>query len=210
MQHLGQTGMLFLTGVLACTASEAGTLCGRVLSVTCRANAVRLSIEQEDEPVSMLLRGENRLALALDLLYKEVCIDKSKRKRPQLTDFRVSDSKTPIAPLDSGALHPCMAPDLQLPVPTHQERPVYPPEVMDIGVQGPVWIEAVIEADGSLGATRVLRSPNLNGQLAAEALRTIKRWRFTPGTRQGTPVPVLVVFEINFELRGQFQAPDDD
>ena len=208
MQHLNTTGMLFLAGVLACTASVAGPLCGRVLSVTCPANGVRLSIEQEDEPVSMLLRGENRFALTLDLLYKEVCIDESKRKHPQLTDFRVSDSQTPIAPLDSAALHPCMAPDLQLPKATHQERPVYPPDVMDIGVQGPVWIEAVIEADGSLGVTRVLRSPNMNGRLAAEAIRTIKRWRFTPGTRQGTPVPVLVVFEINFELRGGFKAPD--
>jgi hypothetical protein len=37
--------------------------------------------------------------------------------------------------------------------------------------------------------------------LDQEALRTVKQWRFRPGTRLGQAVPVLVVIELAFTLR---------
>ena len=37
--------------------------------------------------------------------------------------------------------------------------------------------------------------------LDEQALLAVKQWRFDPGTRDGKPVPVLVMIEMTFALR---------
>jgi TonB family protein len=55
--------------------------------------------------------------------------------------------------------------------------------------------------DGSVGAVQITRSLDQTFGLDQEAIRTVKKWRFAPGTRQGRPVPVLVEIEMTFTLR---------
>jgi protein TonB len=68
-------------------------------------------------------------------------------------------------------------------------------------IQGIVMLEAVVLADGSVGDVRVVKSFNPDFGLNQEAIRTVKQWRFTPGTRHGQPVPVAVSVELTFTLR---------
>lgn len=80
-------------------------------------------------------------------------------------------------------------------------KPGYTPDAMRAKVQGVVAMEAVVLPDGSVGRVEIIRSLDLNFGLDQEAVRTVKQWRFAPGTMSGQPVPVLVQIEMAFTLR---------
>lgn len=80
-------------------------------------------------------------------------------------------------------------------------KPSYTADAMRAKIQGTVWLEAVVMPDGSVGNVQITRSLDPTFGLDQEAIRTVKRWRFIPGTRQGQPVAVLVEIEMTFTLR---------
>jgi TonB family protein len=81
-----------------------------------------------------------------------------------------------------------------------QVRPGYTSEAMQRKVQGTVVLEVVVGADGIPSAIRVARSLDPNG-LDNEAVQAVRQWRFVPGQRGDTPVPVLVSIVIDFHIR---------
>lgn len=83
----------------------------------------------------------------------------------------------------------------------YELRPNYTSDAMRAKIQGIISMEAVVMPDGSVGAVRITRSLDQHFGLDQEAIRTVKTWRFAPGTRQGQPVPVLVEIEMMFTLR---------
>lgn len=88
------------------------------------------------------------------------------------------------------------------PVLLQEVRPNYTAEAMRAKIQGVVTLDAVVLPDGSVGQVRVTRSLDPTFGLDQEAQRTVKKWRFRPGTnRMGEPVPVLVEIEMTFTLR---------
>jgi protein TonB len=80
-------------------------------------------------------------------------------------------------------------------------KPGYTPEAMRARIQGMVTLQAEVLADGSVGTARIIRSLDSIFGLDQEAVRTVKLWRFTPGTRAGRAVPMLVEIELSFTLR---------
>jgi len=65
-------------------------------------------------------------------------------------------------------------------------------------IQGAVMLEAVIESDGTVGEVRVTRSLDRKFGLDDAAVNSLKEYRFTPGPKDGIPVPVLVSIEVSF------------
>ena len=90
---------------------------------------------------------------------------------------------------------------IQIPRPVREVKPRYTAEAMRAKVQGSVWLEAVVLADGTVGDVSVTKSLDPVFGLDEEAVRAAKRWRFIPGNRFGEPVAVLVVIELTFTLR---------
>ena len=80
-------------------------------------------------------------------------------------------------------------------------KPGYTGEAMRAKIQGVVVMEAVVLPDGSIGNVHITRSLDPTFGLDQEAIKTVKKWRFAPGTRFGQPVPVLVEIEMTFTLR---------
>jgi protein TonB len=80
-------------------------------------------------------------------------------------------------------------------------KPNYTGEAMRARIQGTVTMEAVVMPDGSVGNVHITRSLDSAFGLDNEAIKTVKQWRFRPGTRLGQPVPVLIVIEMSFTLR---------
>lgn len=78
-------------------------------------------------------------------------------------------------------------------------QPQYTADAMRAKVQGVVVLECVVMPDGTISETRVKRS--LPFGLDEEAIKAARQWRFSPGTRQGEPVPVIVSIELSFSLR---------
>jgi outer membrane biosynthesis protein TonB len=48
---------------------------------------------------------------------------------------------------------------------------------------------------------RILRSLDPRFRLDDEAVRALRGWRFSPGTFEGRPVPVVITIAIAFKLR---------
>jgi protein TonB len=80
-------------------------------------------------------------------------------------------------------------------------KPSYTADAMRAKIQGVVTLEAVVMPDGSVGNVHVTRSLDQTFGLDQEAIKTVKKWRFAPGTKLGQPVPVLVEIEMTFTLR---------
>ena len=76
--------------------------------------------------------------------------------------------------------------------------PVYPPEAQAAGVQGVVILELMIDPDGRVGATKVLKSIP---QLDDAAVAAVKQWVFTPTLLNGVPSWILYNVTVTFQTR---------
>jgi TonB family protein len=90
---------------------------------------------------------------------------------------------------------------ITLPEVVHEVKPVYTPAAMQQKIQGSVHVDVVVLASGEVGRVWVTRSLDAEYGLDQEAMRAAGQWRFTPGKKDGTPVPVVVTIEMTFTLR---------
>jgi protein TonB len=100
-------------------------------------------------------------------------------------------TQTDALKLDTGVTSPVLVKDA---------KPKYPKAAMKAKIQGVVHLEAVVLTNGRVGSVRVVRSLDAEYGLDDEAVRTVKRWRFEPGKKNGMAVPVLVQVEVSFTL----------
>jgi TonB family protein len=92
-------------------------------------------------------------------------------------------------------------PELGVVLPQQLEaaQPFYPKEPFDARIEGTVGLELVVQANGSVGDVRVVKS--LNPDLDEAAMACARRWRFRPGTKDGQPIDLIVTLDISFSLR---------
>jgi TonB family protein len=64
--------------------------------------------------------------------------------------------------------------------------------------QGTVLLYIEVQPDGRAANIRVQRSLGLG--LDEKAIEAVQQWRFKPGTKDGSPVPVAATIEVNFRL----------
>ena len=73
---------------------------------------------------------------------------------------------------------------------------------MTKGIEGKVYIQFVVEKDGSIADVKVMRG--VCEELDAEAVRVIKampKWK--PGEQEGKPVRTTMMLPINFKINGE-------
>jgi periplasmic protein TonB len=85
----------------------------------------------------------------------------------------------------------------QLPRPINRIPPSYPHEMRRAGISGSVTLEFIIERDGSVSGIEIAESTHR--AFEAPAIEALRRWRFTPATRNGEPVRVIARQPIPFE-----------
>jgi periplasmic protein TonB len=73
--------------------------------------------------------------------------------------------------------------------------PIYPQVARSAGVGGKVVLQASVDPSGAVVATKVLSGPAMLRQAAVDALR---RWKYQPGTLNGTPVAVDITVTMSF------------
>lgn len=81
-----------------------------------------------------------------------------------------------------------------------QRTTKYPDMEFDAGIQGKVYVEFVVERDGSIDEVKVRRgvSPGLDRE-ALRAVRSMPKWE--PGKMNGKPVKVRFTIPVDFKLK---------
>jgi len=74
----------------------------------------------------------------------------------------------------------------------------YPAEAKEQNIQGKVLIEALIDKNGKVKSTKVIKSVGHGCDEAAE--KAVKSVKFTPGVMKGKNVEATVVIPIMFKL----------
>ena len=77
--------------------------------------------------------------------------------------------------------------------------PAYPAVSRRLGEQGLVVLRVLIGADGQVQKVEVKESSGFE-RLDRQAIDTVTRWRFVPGTKNGVPEAMWHLQPINFVL----------
>ena len=80
----------------------------------------------------------------------------------------------------------------------YKVEPEYTNEARAAGLQGTVVLFVVITPDGRATNIKVMRP--LGKGLDQAAIESVEQWKFKPGLKDGTPVPVQATIEVNFRL----------
>jgi len=110
-------------------------------------------------------------------------------KQPEGQD--TTPRPAPSAPIRVGG-------DIVPPTKVKNVNPTYPPAAVSKKVQGQVWVEATIGADGKVKDAKVVRSIP---QLDQAALDAVRQWEFTPTLLKGVAVPVIMTVWVSFSLK---------
>jgi periplasmic protein TonB len=78
-------------------------------------------------------------------------------------------------------------------------KPDYTEDARRRGLSGDVVLEIVVKSDGRVGAVRIVQG--LGAGLDERAVAAVRQWRFSPATRHGVPVDVIVEVAMEFKIR---------
>ena len=79
-------------------------------------------------------------------------------------------------------------------------KPVYPAVSKRLGEQGKIVLRVLIGTDGLPQKIEIKQSSGYE-RLDRQAVDTVSRWRFVPGTRNGVPEAMWYLQPINFVLQ---------
>ncbi len=79
------------------------------------------------------------------------------------------------------------------------QRPEYSDEARLAGIEGEILVHVEVGEDGVPRVHSV--TDRLGYGLAAKAIECVHRWRFSPGTLNGKPVPVAATVQVSFRLQ---------
>jgi protein TonB len=100
-------------------------------------------------------------------------------------------SKGPAAPLPVGG-------DVKLARLLSSVPPVYPQMARTQRVSGDVTIDALIDVNGRVSATRVISGPTL---LHEAAMGAVRQWKYQPATLNGIPTATHLTVTVQFRLQ---------
>jgi len=76
--------------------------------------------------------------------------------------------------------------------------PEYPDQARSTGVEGTVYVEALIDENGNVFAAEIVESPA--ALLEAPTLAAIHSWKFEPATKDGKAIMQVVRIPVKFSL----------
>jgi len=185
--------------------------CGRVLLVGCgnppakEPVAITLDLGEsaplqvdtakvtDQGPLRQLREGQ-RLCFTGTLSRKASATELAKFDAIMFYDIQPSDVREPFA---VDVVTTC-EPGVQMPKIVREQRPNYTPAALQLKLHGMVMLEALVDLDGKVADVRVIRSLDRRFGLDNEAVLAAKQWRFTPATKDGQPVRMVVSIGLTF------------
>lgn len=162
------------------------------------AEATRIHLGR---PVAILLDGRVLSAPTLRSIIRGSAVITGDFTRARAE--RIAAGLSPRGVAEAPRQPPVTAQDagVNLPVPVREVKPQYTAAAMQAKIQGDVELEIVIRADGTVDDVHVTRSLDATHGLDEAAIDAARQWAFTPGTKDGQPVDVLVHLTMRFTLK---------
>ncbi len=88
--------------------------------------------------------------------------------------------------------------DITPPRAVYQPGPEYAERARKEKIQGIVMVSIVITPEGTVRDAKITTS--LDKDLDKKALEAVSKWKFQPATKDGKPVALRTVVEVNFRL----------
>jgi TonB family protein len=82
-----------------------------------------------------------------------------------------------------------------------QPPTIYPESLKERAVHGVVVLRGTIDTSGQVTNAHVINVPQVDPELAAAALETVKAWAYTPALLDGEPIATDTTITLNFELQ---------
>ena len=92
-------------------------------------------------------------------------------------------------------------------IPESRIVPSYPPEARAQGIGGKVFLEALLDREGTVDRVKVLRGIPDHPEFEQAAVAAIMEWRYEPATKDGKPVAVWFTVIMDFTL-GDDEEPE--
>jgi protein TonB len=108
-----------------------------------------------------------------------------------LSELSTSHRNEPAAPIPIGG-------DVKPAKLIKSVPPAYPPMAKTQHVSGNVQIDALIDADGNVGAMKVLSGPAL---LRDAAVQSLKQWKYQPAELDGKPTSMHLTVTLQFRAQ---------
>jgi TonB family protein len=203
----GQQGCQILSPTEASTRiGERHTVCGRaaVTSGKTSSGSQWLGLEDPDGRESLWIVAPTETGPLSKFTSKAVCVTGVLGANAPFPKIQVDDisrvlvfASVPVVVRDLPrvAVEPGVT---TLPRKLAEVQPYYDRPNMK---HGRVVLEAVILASGRVGDVRIVESLDCVNGADQEAVLALKKWVFSPATRQGVPVPIIIRAELEFPRR---------
>lgn len=89
----------------------------------------------------------------------------------------------------------------QVPVEVYNETPVYPEMAERAGIEGVVWVRALVDKEGRVRDAIIQKASGTNAGFEDAALEAAHKNRYKPAIQNGRPIPVWVSYRVVFELK---------
>jgi TonB family protein len=96
---------------------------------------------------------------------------------------------TPLARVGGG---------VSAPVALNMVEAQFSDEARNAHYEGVCIVQVIVDAKGNPQNPRIVRALGLG--LDAKAIEAVKRYKFKPAMKNGTPVPVMISVQVNFRL----------
>jgi TonB family protein len=110
---------------------------------------------------------------------------------------KAESTKAEAAKSEDGKVYE-IGPDVQSPKLLHVVEPEFDPKSETAFTSGVVRLQVVVTTEGNIRDPKVLAG--INDTQNKKAIEAAEKWKFKPGTREGKPVNVRVVIELQFHL----------
>ena len=87
------------------------------------------------------------------------------------------------------------------PIPIKEVKPEYPPLAKQAGIEGVVWVKALVDKNGKVRDAIIFKPSGASAGFEESALAAVKQNEYKPAISNNQPVAVWVVFPIRFTLK---------
>ena len=89
------------------------------------------------------------------------------------------------------------------PIQVKTVNPAYPPLAQRAGIEGVVWLNALVDKDGKVRDVRIVKNSGANAGFEEAAVEAAYRCIWRPAIANGQPLAVWVTYRVGFALKGQ-------